>query len=194
MICPKCNKDFIPTIKNNYKTRFCSRSCANSRIFNEQTNKKKSNSSKKYFQSLSESERKKSTEAARKTLKKIIEDRYNLPFEELSIGMKRDKILEEQNYLCRECNIGQEWNKKSLTFHLDHIDGNRTDNSRMNLRMLCPNCHSQTETYGGKNSRKITNDEILAILDECENNHQICIKLGINPSIRSYNRIDQLRP
>jgi len=35
--------------------------------------------------------------------------------------------------------------------HLDHINGVKNDNHLANLRMLCPNCHSQTETYGGRN-------------------------------------------
>ncbi|MDQ2865095.1 MAG: hypothetical protein M3R51_02605 [Candidatus Eremiobacteraeota bacterium] len=35
--------------------------------------------------------------------------------------------------------------------HLDHINGVRVDHRLENLRMLCPNCHSQTETYGAKN-------------------------------------------
>ena len=186
--CPKCNTP------HNKSGIFCSRTCANSRTFSEETNKKKSDSAKKYVESLSDDERKKSFEKANQALKKVVEDRYNnLPFDELSADMKREKILEEQNYHCLECGMGQEWNGKPLKFHLDHTDGNRTNNSRTNLRMLCPNCHSQTKTYCGKNGGKITNDQILEILDECDNNHQVCIKVGINPSIRSYKRIDRLR-
>lgn len=45
------------------------------------------------------------------------------------------------------------WNGKPLTLDLDHIDGNNTNNQLSNLRWLCPNCHSQTETYKGKNRR-----------------------------------------
>ncbi len=53
---------------------------------------------------------------------------------------------------CEECGI-TEWLGKRLTMQLDHINGVKNDNRLANLRMLCPNCHSQTDTYSGKNMR-----------------------------------------
>ena len=50
---------------------------------------------------------------------------------------------------CEECHI-TEWNGKPITIELDHIDGNRNNHSLENLKMLCPNCHSQTPTFRGK--------------------------------------------
>lgn len=50
------------------------------------------------------------------------------------------------NYLCSICNI-KEWNGKKIVLQLDHIDGDRHNNQLSNLRLLCPNCHSQTETF-----------------------------------------------
>lgn len=47
---------------------------------------------------------------------------------------------------CYECDI-DEWNGKKLSLHMDHINGINTDNRLENLRILCPNCHSQTLTY-----------------------------------------------
>ena len=43
-----------------------------------------------------------------------------------------------------------EWNEKSITLELDHIDGDRYNNNFDNLRILCPNCHSQTPTFRGR--------------------------------------------
>lgn len=53
-------------------------------------------------------------------------------------------------YECGECGIS-EWNGKQLALHLDHINGKNGDHRLENLRFLCPNCHSQTDTYTGKN-------------------------------------------
>ena len=55
-------------------------------------------------------------------------------------------------YKCSICGI-TEWQGKTLSLELDHINGENNDNRLENLRFLCPNCHSQTDTYGSKNSR-----------------------------------------
>jgi Zn finger protein HypA/HybF involved in hydrogenase expression len=51
---------------------------------------------------------------------------------------------------CDACGLS-EWRGKPLSIQIDHINGIRTDHRLENLRMLCPNCHSQTETFAGKN-------------------------------------------
>jgi hypothetical protein len=53
-------------------------------------------------------------------------------------------------YACDECGIG-EWRGRRLALELDHVNGDSGDNRIENLRLLCPNCHSQTPTYRGWN-------------------------------------------
>jgi len=50
---------------------------------------------------------------------------------------------------CEECGLSS-WRGKHISIELDHIDGNRTNHLLKNLKMLCPNCHSQTPTFRSK--------------------------------------------
>ena len=62
------------------------------------------------------------------------------------------RYLAEQNGdCCSVCGIS-EWNGQAITLECDHIDGNHKNNRPENLRLICPNCHSQTETYKAKNT------------------------------------------
>jgi Zn finger protein HypA/HybF involved in hydrogenase expression len=72
-------------------------------------------------------------------------------------NLKKRLIREglKKNY-CECCGVGSEWNEQPLTLQLDHINGVNTDNRIENLRILCPNCHSQTKTFGGRNSNSNT--------------------------------------
>ena len=54
-------------------------------------------------------------------------------------------------YVCAICGNNGFWNDQPLTLTLDHINGKHLDHRIENLRFLCPNCHSQTETFSGKN-------------------------------------------
>lgn len=59
-------------------------------------------------------------------------------------GLKEDE--------CEACGIS-EWEGRPLELHLHHVNGDGEDNRLENLRVLCPNCHSQTPNYGGRNRR-----------------------------------------
>lgn len=62
----------------------------------------------------------------------------------------KDRLLEEK---CYECGIGPIYNNKPLSLQIDHINGISNDNRLENLRLVCPNCHSQTDTFAGKNKK-----------------------------------------
>lgn len=66
----------------------------------------------------------------------------------VSVNMKKQLCEIEE---CTQTNI---WLGKPLTLHLDHIDGDHSNNLLENLRVLCPSCHQQTETFGSKNIKK----------------------------------------
>lgn len=62
----------------------------------------------------------------------------------------RDEVMP---YRCG-CGLTDNWQGKPLVLQLDHINGINNDNRLENLRFLCPNCHSQTETFCGSNCKK----------------------------------------
>ena len=71
---------------------------------------------------------------------------------EVSTRRTLHRILKETiGYFCAECRNDGNYNGKQLSLQLDHIDGDAGNNFPNNLRLLCPNCHSQTDTFVAKN-------------------------------------------
>jgi hypothetical protein len=101
-------------------------------------------------------------------------------------------------YKCSECEIS-EWNNKKLSLHLDLINGINNDNRIDNLRFLCPNCHSLTDTYCGKNNgvkysvktKKITDETLLKSMKVSKTVVEALNNVGM-AGAGNYNRIYKL--
>lgn len=78
----------------------------------------------------------------------LVENSTYTNIDRLKKRLIKEGILE---YVCSICENTGEWLGKKLTLQLDHIDGNPRNHTRDNLRFICPNCHSQTETFSGRN-------------------------------------------
>ena len=67
----------------------------------------------------------------------------------------RLRLLDEgyKEYKCEKCGL-TEWNGLPIPLQVNHIDGNSHNHRLNNLEIICPNCHTQTDTYCGKNIRK----------------------------------------
>lgn len=86
---------------------------------------------------------------------------------------------------------------QSLSFELDHIDGDNSNHKLSNLRILCPNCHSKTPTFRGRNIRKVkkhTKDkQFLDLIIKGHDTKTILKKLNLVAKGANYRRVDRLK-
>lgn len=151
MICIYCNN----TLTSTHAKKFCNRSCAAKH--NNRNRESRSIESRNKTSESIKALGPRSHETIIKALHSYSVTRikylFNTPFERLERQSKRIRIIIEQEGKCARCGIS-EWLGQPVCFEMDHIDGNNQNNTRHNLEILCPNCHSNTPTWKGRNSTR----------------------------------------
>lgn len=118
-------------------------------------------------------------------------------FDTLGYDTKRRRVILEQENKCNHCGIS-EWQDKPITLEVDHINGINDDNRRENLEALCPNCHSVTDTWRGRNKpskngeNKVSDDVLLAALNKHTSIRQALLEVGLVAKGNNYGRAKKL--
>lgn len=197
MICENCNSEHLGEYGSG---RFCSAKCA--RGFS--TKSKRNEINLKVSQrmkgrpssrgSLSEDKLREIAEKCKATwIRKLLEADFAL----LGFDSKRKRVIIEQQNCCNHCGIST-WQNKPITLEIDHINGIRDDNRRENLEAICPNCHSITDTWRGRNKpirngdNKVSDEELLLALQETNNIRQALIAVGLAAKGNNYQRAKKL--
>ena len=148
-ICPKCSETHTKPGK------FCSRSCANSRTWSEESKKKRGDSLKEFIKSnpcWKENQIAK-LDQRKETMSKTLYEKHK---ERFLNGVMVDRsnikkwLIELVGEFCFVCKMLPIWQDEYLSLQVDHINGKNDDNRFENVRLICPNCHSQTSTFAGK--------------------------------------------
>lgn len=148
-ICPKCGTE------HDKSGTFCSRSCANAREWSEESKQKRSIALKQHIIDNPEW----LVHTSESVASRVVKQRATLRTKNLELfnqGLIKDRavlkkwLVETVGDKCAVCGLLPEWCGLPLSLQVDHIDGDNKNNQPNNLRLVCPNCHSQTETFAGK--------------------------------------------
>lgn len=106
----------------------------------------------------------------------------------------REILLKERPHRCEKCGL-IDWLGEPINLQVHHIDGNTNHNTRDNLLLLCPNCHSQTDNWCNKNinrNNNITDEDFLNAIKNSNSICEACRMLGITPNQNAYLRAKRL--
>ena len=96
---------------------------------------------------------------------------------------------------CEQCGV-TEWLGNPINLEIHHIDGNHNNNELENIQLLCPNCHSYTENYRGKNVNtgkiKVSEEDFVKALQDSNNISQALRKVGLSLGSGNYKRANEL--
>lgn len=168
MICENCN---INHNGNFGSGRFCCLYCSRSfSTKNKRNDINKKVSLKLTGKSLTESHKQKIKDSWKsgnfadrcKRKPQLIEELL-VEYGFVSTGYIKKRLFKEniKQKICEECGILEEYNGKPIVHQLHHINGKSKDHRLSNLQILCPNCHSQTHNWAGKNALEAQLEEQL---------------------------------
>ena len=130
---------------------------------------------------------------------KVVEDLFTEASATYRSNHYLEKIIRDFELLpwkCSCCNI-ESWQGKNITLELDHIDGNAHNCKLENLRLLCPNCHSQTDTFRGRSmntgKKKVSDNQLIDSIKSSPNIRQALIGVGLSPRGGNYARALKLQ-
>jgi len=206
MICENCNKEHDGSYGSG---RFCSCKCA--RGFSTKTKRKEIN--EKVSKSLKGKSHTIAQQKARKEYlksdkfkfyvqrkkEKHIQKLLDANWNDLNPGQKRERVFYEQNLSCNRCKLSK-WQNEPIVLEIEHKDGNHQNNSRDNLEGLCPNCHSLTDTWRGRNKNgqnspkqyKRKEEYLKAYLESNGNFRQALLSMGLAAKGANYGQMKKI--
>lgn len=205
--CENCGKEFYVSkhrleISNHF---FCCRKCAHNCInhshpHSDETRKKislgvlKHNKENDFTKSsLTQEQRKNIAQKAKESWnRKLLESDWN----DLSYELKRKRVCIEQNNKCARCGIDS-WQGKKIILEYEHKDGNHFNNDRDNVECLCPNCHSLTSTWRGRNRKckkqeSVNDEEIVNVFIREGNIRKTLIYFGMAAKGDNYAKVKRI--
>lgn len=193
MICENCGSVHLGEYGSG---RFCSSKCA--RGFS--TKKSRAEINLKVSESLKGRQRPSQPckpETADKLRQTWINKLLEADFDKLAYDAKRRRVIIEQDSKCNHCGAS-DWYGHKLVLEVDHINGINDDNRRENLEAICPNCHSVTDTWRGRNKprtngeKKVADKELIEALEKHSTIRQALLAVGLAAKGNNYQRAKKL--